>query len=61
MAEPAFRERSMERSEAKCLEKVRPSDLGFCGPEEIRTPDHTRASSAQGVYGDLQRCTPVAI
>ena len=36
-------------------------ELGFCGPEEIRTPDLTRARRVKPIYGDLQRGTFMTI
>jgi len=33
----------------------------FCGPEEIRTPDLTRARRAKAIYGGLQRRTFMTI
>jgi hypothetical protein len=37
------------------------ADLQFCGPEEIRTPDLTRARRVKPIYGDLQRRTFMTI
>ena len=36
-------------------------DLGFCGPEEIRTPDLTRARCAEVTYGYAHAFTFSAI